>query len=533
MRVRAKKVAPAHKGQTQKQPAMTYNFPAPVRGWVRNVNLAVAGDSSARVLDNWICTTSGIRARAGSVKVATLPNGATSAFSYNGASNYLFFADGVGIYDATSPADPDIALTATVSGQTDGEYSTEQFGTAGGRFLYALNDADEPQLFDGTSWQAVNNASAPISITGVTTSGLSHVWSHASRLWFIEKDTTSAWYLPVDSIGGAATEFSLAGVFSKGGSLLFGATWSLDAGDGLDDKCVFVTSEGEVAIYSGTNPGSATDWSIQGVYSMPKPISKKSYISAGGDLLIATEIGLIPISAAINTDLGAIETKAVSAPIAPYWLEQSQSLTSKGWEIEKLTSEGIMIVSQPDTASGTEYCLCVNLITGAWSRFSGWDVQCMTRFNGRGYYGDASGVVYLMNAGGSDNGSIYVASYIGQHEDLGHYGQTKSIRQMRPAFRVGTPINPQISANSNFSETLPTPPSSVGNYGSDEWDVGEWDVSVWDAGTSYENITQWNAVSATGEFIAPVLQISFGVPGTPYVELTSIDAQFHVGAVVT
>ena len=48
----------------------------------------------------------------------------------------------------------------------------------------------------------------------------------------------------------------LSGASTKGGKLLFGATWSIDAGDGTDDKCVFVTDNGEVLVFTGSDPGT-------------------------------------------------------------------------------------------------------------------------------------------------------------------------------------------------------------------------------------------------------------------------------------
>ena len=48
----------------------------------------------------------------------------------------------------------------------------------------------------------------------------------------------------------------LSGAATKGGKLLFGATWSIDAGDGIDDKCVFVTDQGELLIFTGSDPST-------------------------------------------------------------------------------------------------------------------------------------------------------------------------------------------------------------------------------------------------------------------------------------
>ena len=534
MQPRAKKVMATRKFINDQPPpavpAQSYTFPAPIRGWVLSENLATVQPAGARILDNWLCTTTGVRVRGGSVKHCTLTGPVTSIFAYNSTTSSFFAASASGIFNITAPGSPTTPLTPIVTGQTSGDYSTAQFGTAGGNFLYAVNGTDKAQLFNGATWTQIDGASSP-AITGVTTSLLSQVWSYANRLFFVEKNSMRAWYLSVDSIGGVASSFSLAGTFRLGGSLLFGATWSLDSGAGLDDTCVFVSTEGEVAVYSGTNPGSAADWALQGVYRMPKPLGKNAYTQAGGDLLIATEVGLIPITASIQSDLAAIESKAVSAPIATYWQAQSRSISS-GWEIVKVPRRGVMFVSQPDASGVTQTALAVNLLTGAWSRCTGWDTRCMGYFDGNAYFGAADNSVYLMDAGGSDDGTAYTAVLLGQHEHLGIYGRQKTVRQMRAMFQTGSPINPSLSASANFREEVSTPPASVLNYTTDTWDSGLWDTAFWDADAVIANEANWTATGVTGSVLAPELQMTFGVTPTPLVELVAIDVEFHVGAMV-
>lgn len=522
MKVRGKKAA-SRKGETPKPMAQPYSFPAPIRGWVLNENLAQVQPGGARLLDNWICTTTGIRVRAGCVKYATLGDDVLAMFSHKSGGAEVFFAATAGdIFDITTVADPDVAPTASLAGQTDGSYSTVQFGTAGGDFLVIANGVDDVQNFDGSAW------SAP-TITGITSADLSQVWSFASRLFFVEKDTMNAWYLPVDSIAGTVNQFSLAGVFTKGGSLLFGGKWSLDAGDGLDDKCVFVSTEGEVAVYEGTNPGSAADWARVGVYQLPKPMGKNAHIQAGGDLLIATEVGLIPISAAIQRDIAALDQSAVSRPIGPYWRSQTQALAGSEWQIVKLSRQGVMIVSQPDSTSPS--CLAVNLQTGAWSRITGWDTQCLGFFDNAGYFGAADGCVYAMESGGSDNGTNYTCVFVGNHENMGVM-QEKTILQMRPTFQIGSPLLAQITAQANFNYDISTPPASPADFVLSEWDVDNWDEVLWDGGFATENSSNWMAVGKTGHALGPELQLTFGVTPSPRVELVTIDVQFTVGAAV-
>lgn len=608
MQVREKKVSPTYKGETQKPLAMSHIFPAPIRGLVLTGSPAAPDPLSARVLDNYICTTNSIAVRGGVLKQATIDGAVVSLFTYrSGSGESMFATSGTDIYDVTSVADADVAETPVSSGLSSGYFSTCHFGTSGGNYLICVNGTDYVQAYTGFTWEAItgvaltdlsydtlsggdwaidatvtggtSGASAPIkaihptsattgllklgtvtggpfqdnetltagsataladgassasvfsaAITGVDTDTLSAVWSHASRLWFVEKDTDSAWYLPTSSVGGAATEFPLRTVFRTGGTLLFGTTWSMDAGDGLDDKCVFVSSEGEIAVYSGTNPASASTWALDGVYNMPRPLGKNAFIRAGGDVLIATDTGLIPLSAAIQKDISA--QVAVSANIAPLWQSQARAISTEQWEIVRVPKRNLMIVSQPDTTDPDGSALCVNVQTGAWSRFTGMDTRCLTEFNDLAYYGDGDGFIHLIDSGGNDNGAPYQCTYIGQFEHIDAPGGQKTVLQAKALFRAATPINPKVSVLTNYSEILPTAPSSPDDYTADIWDSGLWDVALWDAGTSYDIFGSWQSIGATGTTIAPAIQMTFGVTPTPDAEFTSVLMQYTVGAPV-
>jgi hypothetical protein len=528
MQVRAKKKA-SPKGQTQSPQAQQYAFAAPIRGLVMNENIAQAGPGGAEVLDNWICTTTGAKVRGGTVDHVPLGAKVRSMFVHRSSGvESAFGATSTAIYPITSPSGT--TPTAAVTGQTSGVYSAEQFGTAGGDFLYAVNGTDLALLFDGTTWTPIDGASTP-AITGVATSDLSYVWSFASRLFFIKKGTLSVFYLPVDSIGGAAQEFSLAGIFKKGGVLLFGATWSMDAGDGLDDKCVFVSDQGEVAIYEGTNPGSAATWSKAGVYQVTQPLGARGKMQAGGDLLIATQSGLVPISQAIQRDVAALEMGAVSKAITPLWQERAFNLSSGGWEIEKWPTENIMVVSQPGDREST--CLIANLQTGAWSRFTGINVQSLAYFDGSVFFGGVDGMVRKLQSGGSDSGANYTAAYLGKGETLGLPGMQKTVAQMRATFRGASDVNPLVTAKTDYVTDLSLPPNaSMDTATGSTWGAAVWGVATW-GGAPAKTQSSWTAVGRTGYAIAPEVQLTFGSVTMPDVELVGVDATFHAGALVT
>ena len=529
MKVRAKKQA-TRKGEVVARPAAAHPFPAPMRGLVLNENEANPSAGGALVLDNWVCTTKSVRVRHGFSGHAVLAGAVRSLFPYrSGTSDMLFATTDTAIYDASSLSET--TAPTVVTGQTEGVYSTHQFGTTGGDFLYAVNGGDEAQLFDGATWIQINATSTP-AFTGVDTANLQHVWSYASRLFFVEKDTLDAWYLPVDSIAGTAQRFSLAGIFKRGGKLLFGATWSLDAGDGLDDKCIFVSTEGEVAIYSGTNPGSAADWNKDGVYRITKPLGPRGIIQAGGDLLVATEVGLVPISAAINKDVAALEMDAVSSAISPLWQSQAALLGSRDWQIEKWPSKNIMIVSQPEDAEKT--CLVANLQTGAWSRFTGMETNCLAFFDTSVFFGDTTGNIYRMESGGSDNGDNYLCRYLGLHEGMGAAGQEKTILQARTTFQTRTEINPLVTVKADYDQSATPPPNAALDTGAAAlWDVSLWDVAVWDGATALRTEARWTSIGVTGYAIAPEIQLTFGNVAAPDVDLVGVEMTYETGAMVT
>ena len=525
MRVRPKKSAPAE----SMPEAQAFSFPAPIRGLILNENIAMASQGGAAVLDNWICTTTGIRARAGTSPHIPLGGKVRSMFAYrSGGVEAAFAARTAAIYPitASSLTEP----TAAVTGQTSGYYSTEQFGTAGGDFLYAVNGSDKARLFNGTTWTQIDGTSTP-AITGADTENFSHVWSFASRLFFVKKNSTMCYYLPVDSIAGAVSEFSLAGIFKRGGNLLYGATWSLDAGDGLDDKCVFVSDQGEVAIYEGTNPGDAAAWSKAGVYSITPPLGRKAKMQAGGDLLIATQTGLVPISQAISRDIAALEMSSVSKNITPLWQSQAFALSAVGWEIEKWPTENVMVITQPSDSEDT--CLVANLQTGAWSKFTGLNVQCLVQFDNSLFFGGADGTVYRFESSGSDSGTAYTAAYLGKSEELGVSGMQKTVAQVRAKFRGKTKVKPLVTAKTDYNENLSSPPNASTEVGAGAiWGASKWGEATW-GGATVSTQAVWSAVGRTGFAVAPEVQVTFGGVAKPDVELVAIDATFHVGALVT
>lgn len=520
--------------------ARPYTFPAPVGGWVTNQSLVKSKPMTAQRLENWFPTSTGIRLRGGSAKHGTIGSDPVQSFiSYNASGvKKLWACDTVNIFDVTAPVDPDTPPVADVTGQTAGYYSYVNFTTSGSSYVVAVNGADDLQLYDATggSWMPINSGSTP-AITGVNTNILSHVWLYRNRLFFIEGETMNAHYLGVDSIGGAMGTISLAGIFQRGGSLLFGATWSLDTGDGIDDKCVFVTTGGEAAIYEGSNPAGSTaaEWNLVGRYDLTPPMGMRGIMRAGGDLIIATEEGMVPISAAINKDAAALSLAAVSRSIEPDWKAEVNRRAGLPWEIIKWSERNYAIVSLPITTAGQEaWSFVVNLETGAWCKFVGWATRCLELFDGQLYFGTNDGEVFQAEVGGIDEATGITYTYVGNPDHLKSLGTLKTIRQARPTYVSATPFVDRISFSVNYNVALPSAPDAVDGGSADIWDVGLWDVALWDqqAPVAVASGGMWRSIGKTGYVVQPQIQVTGGLARYPDTEFSQLDVMFEEGGVV-
>jgi len=485
-------------------------------------------------MDNWFPLATGIRVRRGSNLRATIGAGTPvwAFMVYQVGNGRIFAANGAAIYDITNIVDPLVSPAPVVSGLTSGDWSSAMYTNAGGRFLVAVNGSDERRVYDGTAWTA-----GPAITGGPGTNGnkFLHVWTFKGRIFYLEKDTLNVWYHPVDQIGGAVSKFPLNGIARLGGSLSYGGTWSFDSsGDGLAVSIVFVTTEGEALVYDGTDPGSAAAWTLKGVYRIGRPLGKRAAFKSGGDLAIATDIGLIPLSSALSRDTSALYQAALSYPIEEAWNTEAINRRAQfSWCAEMWPTQQMAIVGMPSYGTLPDQCFVVNIRTGAWTRYTGWNVQCLGLLNDRMFFGTRAGLIMEAELGSSDNGLPYTASMIPLHEDFGS-ATIKQANMARYITLTSQDVVAQLNAVSDYSVKLPAQPAAaLITTATSLWDVANWDESQWsDDDTVKRAESQWQSVTAQGTALAPVIQITIGGGEIPDIELVRIELNYQAGFVV-
>lgn len=474
-------------------------------------------------------------------------NGASEGFIYDGTTFYPNVKGGVWAlnYDAKTVAFVEGGtLTGGTSAATALIRKVIDNGATGTLWLSGIVGvfADNEAISGSTGGAAVADGVVSSLSPGVafpvgstlTTADLSYVWVYKNRLWFIQKESLTVWYLPVDQIGGELVPFYLGSEFGRGGSLVIGQGWSLQAGDsgGLSEQNVFITNEGEVAVYQGVNPAEASSWTKVGVYRIGVPLGSKALIRAGGDLVISTNIGFIALSQAIQVDFAALAPTAVSYPIEVAWNEAVQQ-RGMGWSAV-LWPEHQMTVVAPPTVGGTNPVVFVaNARTGAWAPFTNWNVTCMETFNGRLLFGGPEGFIKDAMVGGTDDGIPYTGVFMPLFADQGSPTSLKAARIARATMRSGTVINERVSCRFDFDRSLPPPPDVAPVPVGNEWDNAIWDQSVWDGARNSVISQRRHSVSGRGYRIAPVLQVTSGSPVPLDVEVVSLDVTYMIGDIFT
>ncbi|MFA6904491.1 MAG: hypothetical protein WC236_15555, partial [Gallionellaceae bacterium] len=194
-----------------KRVSRTVSIPAPIGGLNARDSYADMAPTDAVKMENWFPLPSSVKLRLGhSVFSSGLGAYVETVMAYNGgATQKLIAAAGTNFYDCTAGG----AVGAAVTTCTNARWQHVNFATAGGYFLSCVNGVDAPKAFDGTTWTEP-------AITGVTTTDLITVTVHMNRQWFIQKNTMKVWYLPVNSIAGAATSIHFSGLLKRGGYLM-------------------------------------------------------------------------------------------------------------------------------------------------------------------------------------------------------------------------------------------------------------------------------------------------------------------------
>lgn len=446
------------------------SVPPPVGGLNARDELANMDARDALILTNYFPGTSSVDLRSGFSEHATGVTGTIGALlEWRGPASAKFFAaNASAIYEVTSAG---AVGSADVSSLNSSDWSSVMMTTSGGNYLIIANGADSVRSYSGAAW-------ATPAITVATSSTFNHVWMHKRRLWFVEEDSTSVWYLPVDSIAGAAAELDVGPLLSLGGKVISGASWTLDGGAGLDDYMAIISSAGQVVVYQGTDPSSSSTWALVGVFRVAPPISKRCFVNVGGDVAILTIDGIVSLQGSLALDRTAQSRASVTDKINLLFAEAARDYSANnGWHMLTYPKGGYLLVNVPTSAT-TSFQYVMSSETGAWCKFTGQNANAWSRFNEDLYFA-LGGTVYKADTGTDDNGAAISGDIKTAFNYFGDRGRQKQFHMIRPIITATGSVNPAIQLNFDYEDVAPTDIPLTTFGGGSVWDTAVWDVDVW------------------------------------------------------
>lgn len=471
-----------------------FTMPSPTGGWNARDNLAKMSALDAIFLDNWFPGTTSVSVRPGSLLSATIAAGkniqSLLGLALRDGTLKRFAAAEDGIYDVTAGG----VVAAPESAATTSRWESLNMEVGGVSYLWACagDGTNKSRIYNGTTdtWTLLDGASAP-AITGITSTDVANVSMFKSRLILVKRNSASFYVGALNSVAGAFTEYPLGSVFKKGGYLVATANWTVDAGNGVDDRFVAISSEGEVAVYQGTDPTDATAFGLAGVYDVGKPIGKRCFVKLAGDLGILTEQGLWPLSKALQSstvDNRVALTDKIQAAFNTFYKQYG---TEFGWESVLLSKGPALIVNVP-LGSGNSYQFVMNTITGAWCRFLAWNAECMMVLDGKLYFANGN----TMREGWTglkDINSAITATGATAYSYGPARARSKKINLVKPVMQSTANVTLGMALDTDFDtrRAISTSASFVQNLAL--WDTAVYGTALWSGGQTV--INKWKKVN--------------------------------------
>ena len=290
---------------------------------------------------------------------------------------------------------------------------------------------------------------------------------------------------------------------TKGGYIVAHGTWTIDAGQGVDDHYVIMTNQGQVIVYQGTDPTSSSTWSMVGVWDIGAPVGARSLYKYAGDMLIISQDGVVPLSGALQSS--RVQPRVAITDKIQYAISEAVTnyASNFGWQIMYVPTINQLWLNVPIQEGQNQQQYVMNTITGAWCNYTGWNANCMEMFNDEPYFG-GNGYVAHAYYGLTDDINNITATGLQAFNNFNSAGTLKRFTMSRPIFR--TDGQPSIFAGVNIDFNINIPTTSLtytpNTYAS--WDSGVWDASTWGGGLNV--LQNWQGLNGVGYYGAPVVK---------------------------
>lgn len=473
-------------------------IPSPTDGWDQISPLAEMDPKRAPILTNWVPRPGFVEARQGSFIWTNLGSSPVETLmTYRSPTGQtLFAASGNEIFNVSDYAQATVVASgfSAARWQYVGNFTPSGAATV----LQAVNGVDPLQQWNGSVWTEPSITSLN---PGDTTAVFINIFAQKQRLWYIKKNSTLVYFMPTAAISGpVAGSQDFGPLFNRGGYLIAMADWTIDGGNGPQDYAAFISSQGQIALYSGTDPTNSNAWTLVGVFNIAPPIGYRCVCQIGSDVGIITQQGVLPISQVLPFDPSADRSVAITARIQDAMAQATQSFGGNfGWQLLTFPLQQLLLLNVPVEENESQEQFVMNTLTGAWCEFNGWNANCFEIFNSDLYFGDNDGNVLAAYTGLADVATGVTLDMQCAFNWFDEPGKEKRMTMIQPLLTTQGNISLTLSVDVDFSTSSAINTINLTAAGV-TWDSAIWDVSLWPTGST--NYTSWLSMEALGHAFA-------------------------------
>lgn len=465
-------------------------------------------------------------------------HGTSCVFVNSGGAHYLLYFDeenGFHVYDESTGRWNKAVNAATIAWVASTAYAYGDERSNGGN-TYVCKTAGTSassggptgttsEITDGTCvWDYVT------PVTGVNPRNLVFGVIWQNRLWCVQRDTAKAWYGGVGAYTGTFTSFVFGARFRAGGPLLGLYNWTIDGGSGVQNSLVAISQAGDVVIYQGTDPSSSSTFGLKGVWSLGAvPAGRKIATDYGGDVLILTNVGILPLSKLAMGNPVFDRSQYATNKIANLFNTLASTYgRTRGWSLRIHPEDNALIVTIPSAgADASTTQLAMSLATRGWSQYRDLPMLSNDAWLGKMYFGTADGRV-CVNTDYMDDVRLATGftptpvqwAFLSAFSNLGSQRQ-KRVSSLAPSI-ISTTAGVSYDIAARFNYDL-TELSTVTASDPSGWDSALWDTAVW--GGPYQSNRRVRGASGMGVDVA----IAMRGTAAARVSIAGVDITFEQG----
>lgn len=442
---------------------MIVNIPSSQGGLNLKDSLDAMDIRYAIQMDNILPDTNRDTLRNGCKQISSVSSSRLMTYNKKGMETLLFAKGGI-IYKLNA----DNSNAVMQSGFNSDNWQYCSFTDSGGNISTILTNGSTDNV------QRVYDNSGTLAITSAYNSATSLIapCAYKNRMYFAVADTLKVKYSDSQAIAGNLTELNLGSIFRTGGHIVAIANWTQNASTGMANLICFISNEGEIAVYNGLSPED-TDWTLVGVFRISKPIGLNCICQLGGDIIVITQDGYLPLSEVLSQDRA--NKVEISDKINP--IVEGKDF-SKDWGVYWYSKKAWLIVNAPSTDTGfthEQHVLVRN--TGGWCRFVGWDALSFATLGDNLYFCNGTGI-YQADIGTTDNGKkiTYYLQKAYTQLDMPEVKQVLLVKERNKTLgqeKIGTRIGVDFKLEDKYSHLVQL--EGTQTY----WDTAIWDVSFW------------------------------------------------------